>query len=126
MAIEPTGRDLQQFLAQPDDGAPVVMLNLLRFGDGGRAGYEAYMRATAPHLARVGGTLLYAGLGDAALIGEAGQAWDAVLLVRYPSRAAFLAMVSDAAYQAVARLRHDALVEAVLQPTHPWGVAATS
>ncbi len=125
MAIDPTGRDLQRFLAQPDDGAPVVMLNLLRFRDGDRAGYEAYMRATAPHLAKVGGTLLYAGVGDAALIAEPGQAWDAVLLVRYPSRAAFLAMVADPAYQAITHLRHDALVEAVLQPTHPWQVAAT-
>jgi uncharacterized protein (DUF1330 family) len=125
MAIDPSGHDLQRFLAQPDDGAPVVMLNLLRFGDDGRARYEAYMRATAPHLARVGGSLLYAGVGDAALIAEAGQAWDAVLLVRYPSRAAFLAMVADPAYQAVARLRHDALVEAVLQPTHPWQVSPT-
>ena len=53
MAIDPTGHDLQRFLAQPDDGAPVVMLNLLRFGDDGRARYEAYMRATAPHLARL-------------------------------------------------------------------------
>ncbi len=125
MAIDPTGRDLQRFLAQPDDGAPVVMLNLLRVRDGDRAGYEAYMRATAPHLAKVGGTLLYAGVGDAALIAEPGQAWDAVLLVRYPSRAAFLAMVADPAYQAITHLRHDALVEAVLQPTHPWQVAAT-
>ena len=125
MAIDPTGRDLQRVLAQPDDGAPVVMLNLLRFRDGDRAGYEAYMRATAPHLAKVGGTLLYAGVGDAALIAEPGQAWDAVLLVRYPSRAAFLAMVADPAYQAITHLRHDALVEAVLQPTHPWQVAAT-
>jgi uncharacterized protein (DUF1330 family) len=86
-------------------------------------GCELYS-PTAPHLAKVGGSLLYAGVGDAALIAEPGQAWDAVLLVRYPSRAAFLAMVADPAYQAITHLRHDALVEAVLQPTHPWQVAA--
>jgi uncharacterized protein (DUF1330 family) len=120
MAIEPRGKDLQAFLAQPDDGAPVVMLNLLRFGAGGQARYEQYMRATEPHLARVGGALIYAGLGGPALIGETGQAWDAVLLVRYPTRAAFLAMVSSPDYQAIAHLRHEALVEAVLEPTRAW------
>ena len=124
MAIDPTGKDLQAFLAAPDDGAPIVMLNLLRFGDGGRARYEQYMMATAPFLAGVGGELVYAGLGGAALIAEAGQAWDAVLLVKYPSRAAFLAMVSNPGYQQVTRLRTEALAEAVLQPTHAWVPAA--
>ncbi|WP_405431275.1 hypothetical protein [Micromonospora sp. NBC_00617] len=52
-----------------------------------------------------------------------GQAWDAVLLVKYPSRQAFCAMVADPAYQQVTRLRTVALQEAVLQPTVPWSPA---
>ena len=55
------------------------------------------------------------------MVAEQGQAWDAVLLVRYPSRQAFSQMVADPEYQEVTRLRTVALEEAVLQPTTPWG-----
>ena len=48
------------------------------------------------------------------------QAWDAVLIVRYPSRQAFSDMVADPEYQQVTRLRTEALTEAVLQATLPW------
>ena len=51
---------------------------------------------------------------------ESGQDWDAVLLVRYPSRQAFSAMVADPEYQQVTELRTRALTEAVLQATRPW------
>jgi len=53
-------------------------------------------------------------------VAEAGQAWDAVLLVRYPSRDAFSRMVADPEYQQVTELRTRALTEAVLQATVPW------
>lgn len=66
------------------------------------------------------GEVVYAGDGGAALIAEAGQAWDAVLLVRYPSRAAFMRMVMNPDYQKITHLRTSALREAVLQPTTPW------
>ncbi|HXU68917.1 MAG TPA: DUF1330 domain-containing protein [Polyangia bacterium] len=119
MAIDPTGKDLKRFLAD-DDGAPVVMLNLLRFADGGRARYDEYARAIQPFLARAGGKVVYAGDGTTPLVAEAGQGWDAVLLVRYPSRAAFCQMVADPEYQKVTHLRTTALREAVLQPTRSW------
>lgn len=120
MAIDPRGKDLKQFLSE-DDGKPFVMLNLLRFAEGGRERYLEYMRAAASSLADVGGEMLHFGVGHPALVAEPGQAWDAVLLVRYPSRAAFCAMVADARYQQIAHLRTGALVEAVLQPTVPIG-----
>jgi uncharacterized protein (DUF1330 family) len=119
MAIDPKGQDLKRFLAD-DDGGPVVMLNLLRFVAGGRARYDEYARAIQPFLARVGGAVVYAGDGATPLVAEAGQAWDAVLLVRYPSRAAFCQMVADPEYQKVTHLRTAALKEAVLQPTRAW------
>ena len=59
-------------------------------------------------------------LGVLSALAEAGQAWDAVLLVRYPSRQAFSDMVRDPAYNAGTHLRTDALEEAVLQATVPW------
>jgi uncharacterized protein (DUF1330 family) len=120
MAIDPSPDDVKRFMTEPDDGRPVVMLNLLRFADGGAARYREYAAATAPFLAAVGGELVYAGGGGAALIAEDGQAWDAVLLVRYPSRAAFMRMVMNPDYQKITHLRTSALREAVLQPTTPW------
>jgi uncharacterized protein (DUF1330 family) len=122
MAVDPTGQDLKNLLAE-DPGGPVVMLNLLRFkADGGRESYARYSQALVEegHLARVGGELLYAGEGSTALVAEDGQAWDAVLVMKYPSRAAFASMVADPDYQKVTHFRTEALEEAVLQATIPW------
>ncbi|MGY1746739.1 DUF1330 domain-containing protein [Blastococcus sp. SYSU D00695] len=120
MAIDPRGADLKQFLDE-DPGGPVVMLNLLRFADGGRASYATYAAALeGTFLPRYGGEVVYAGNGATPLVAEAGQDWDAVLLVRYPSREAFSRMVADPEYQQFTRFRTQALTEAVLQPTSPW------
>ena len=119
MAVDPSGADLERFVAEAPD-EPVVMLNLLRFADGGRESYLRYAAATQPFLARYGGAVVYAGDGSAPLVGEPGQSWDAVLLVRYPSRRAFGRMVADPEYRKVTDLRSAALAEAVLQPTQSW------
>ena len=120
MAVDPRGRDLKRYL-QEDPGGPVVMLNLLRFTEGGRESYDTYARALSEtFLPRHGGEVIYAGDGSTALVAEDGQAWDAVLLVRYPSREAFTAMVADPEYQQVTHHRTEALQEAVLQATVPW------
>jgi hypothetical protein len=93
------------------------MLNLLRFVDGGEQGYEVYLAHFVPHAEAVGASVVYYGRGLPPLVAEDGQAWDAVLLVSYPTRRAFCDMVRDPAYQAGTQLRTEALVEAVLQPT---------
>ncbi|MGW0777496.1 DUF1330 domain-containing protein [Streptomyces sp. NPDC002835] len=121
MAIDPTGADLKRLLAE-NPGEPVVMLNLLRFAPDGRSLYQQYARhLEQTFLPRYGGKVLYAGSGATALVAEDGQAWDAVILVRYPSAEAFTRMVADPEYQAVTELRTRALSEAVLQPTTQWG-----
>ena len=51
MAVDPTGRDLADFLAGDPD-SPVVRLNLPRFADGGR---ESYARASSTVAARFPG-----------------------------------------------------------------------
>jgi uncharacterized protein (DUF1330 family) len=120
MAIDPRGADLKRFLSEDSDG-PVVMLNLLRFAEGGRESYEKYSTAIREtFLPRYGGEVLYAGDGHTPLVAEPGQEWDAVLLVRYPDRAAFSRMVADPEYQEFTRFRTEALTEAVLQPTTSW------
>lgn len=120
MALDPGGADLKRYVTE-DPGGPVVMLNLLRFTDGGRASYEAYAKALSEtFLPRYGGQVLYVGDGSTSLVAEQGQDWDVVLLVQYPSRRAFSEMVADPDYQQVTHLRTEALVEAVLQATVPW------
>lgn len=120
MAVDPRGADLKRYV-QEDPGGPVVMLNLLRFAEGGREAYASYAEALeTTFLPRYGAEVLYAGDGSTPLVGDAGQTWDAVLLVRYPSREAFSRMVADPEYQQVTQLRTRALTEAVLQATSPW------
>ena len=120
MAIDPRGSDLKRLLTE-DPGGPVVMLNLLRFAEGGRDSYLRYARAiTETILPRYGAEMIYAGEGSTALVAEEGQSWDAVLLVRYPSRKAFSQMVADPEYQPVTAWRTQALQEAVLQATSEW------
>ena len=116
--VDPTSDDIKQFFAD-DDGAPVTMLNLLRFKpDGGRESYAAYASAIRPFLQKVGGELVYFGDTTTPLVAPDGDTrWDAVLLVRYPSREAFFSMVADPEYQQITHLRTEALDAAVLQPT---------
>ncbi|WP_262704009.1 MULTISPECIES: DUF1330 domain-containing protein [Streptomyces] len=118
--IDMDERALDTLLAE-DPGGPVVMLNLLRFRpDGGRESYQRYTEALGAEIhGRYGLRVEYLGNGGRALVAEDGQAWDAVLLVRYPSRQAFVDMARDPDYRAVAHLRAEALVESVLQPTVP-------
>ena len=119
MPVDPTGADLKRFLeSTPDE--PVVMLNLLRFAEGGRERYEEYAQAILPFLERVGARVLYLGDTSTALVAPESHDWDAVLLVRYPSRRAFSAMVADPDYQRITELRTKALSDAVLQATAPW------
>lgn len=105
-----------------DDGQAIVMLNLLRFRpNGGREQYFEYLKAAGPFVGKYGGEILYAGDGLPILVGTQAQSWDAIALVRYPSRRAFADMVADPGYQATSHLRADSLTEAVLQPTRRVG-----
>src|ERR1700710_726910 len=119
MAIDPRGEGLKRLLAE-DPGGPVVMLNLLRFVEGGRSSYEDYITHGGPFFAKYGADVVYGGEGSTALVAEDGQAWDAVLIVRYPSRQAFSDMVRDPEYSSITHLRTESLTEAVLQATVPW------
>ena len=122
MAVDPRGEDLKRYLVE-DEGGPVVMLNLLRYKPGGEGSYKAYGRALADYLPRIGAEVLYAGDCSTTLVAPEGWEWDALLVVRYPSRQAFSEMVRDPEYQKVTHLRTEALTEAVLQATQPWGGA---
>jgi uncharacterized protein (DUF1330 family) len=103
----PTDLNEEFVRSLPDDG-PVVMVNLVRFReralDGSGSGWDAYTRyseADMPLLKRVGGTVLWAGHVEGAALGDLDEGrWDWVVVVLYPSRAAFLSMMTSAEYGA--------------------------
>jgi uncharacterized protein (DUF1330 family) len=119
MSVDPTGHDLKRYLEE-DPGGVVVMLNLLKYRPDGAASYAEYAEKIVPFLNRVGAEIVYIGNADTPLVTPDKWEWDTVLLVRYPSRAAFSAMVADPEYQAITGLRTQALDAAVLQATNPW------
>jgi uncharacterized protein (DUF1330 family) len=119
MPVDPTGQDLKRYLAE-DPGGPVVMLNLLKLRPDGRAGYGEYAERIRPFLDELGAEIVYVGDCSTILVAPPGHDWDTVLLVRYPSRAAFSQMVANPEYQKITGLRSGALADAVLQATIPW------
>jgi uncharacterized protein (DUF1330 family) len=129
-AINPTRQQLEDFAATAPDDHPIVMLNLLRFraraeyGAGategevsGEAAYARYSRAVMPLLWEVGGQPIWMGKARTALIAPAGESWDEVVLVFYPSRRAFLRMINSDAYHAIVRHRTAALLDSRLIET---------
>ena len=104
---------MSAFSERAADG-PVFMLNLLGFQpDGGAERYGEYGEAVAPLFARAGGKPIFAGRPAESLIGEG--TWDLMVLVSYPTRQAFLEMVSSPEYQAIEHLRTEALVRSELR-----------
>jgi uncharacterized protein (DUF1330 family) len=101
--------NLQELAALKDDG-PVTMVNLVRLrersADGDGSGWDAYQRYSAetmPMIKARGGTILWAGKAEAVALGVPDRnTWDFVVLVRYPSRAAFVDMMTSAEYENVA------------------------
>ena len=115
--IEPTGDQIKQLLSLPDEG-PVVMVNLLKFKpDGGAESYAEYARAAIKPLAQAGAKLIYRGNYLTPVIGDGD--WDEVLLVKYPSIAAFIKMTSDEDYRAIMHHRTEALIDSRLWATTP-------
>ena len=107
-AIRPNAQAFQELVASTDTG-PVVMLNLLKFkehadtGDvSGRESYNRYGRDVKPMVEKLGGRILWHGRADQLLIGE--EDWDAVALVEYPSRKAFLEMAMS---QQMSEIHHN-------------------
>lgn len=97
------------------------MLDLLRFAPGGRFSWEGHSRRAAPFRRECGVELLYVGDGDAPFVTDGVQGRGVVLVARYPDRKACVHMVADPEYRKITRLRSEALSEAVLQTTRPWG-----
>jgi uncharacterized protein (DUF1330 family) len=102
-----------ELIASLPDTGPVVMVNMLRLRD--RAAYKRYSELTMPLIKARGGTVLWAGDGEAVAFGDAqADRWDYVVLVRYPTRAAFLDMMRSSEYAAANVHREQAVQRHVI------------
>jgi len=122
MPIGPTKEQIKT-LVESDLETPVVMLNLLKFservgggkGTGtGRDSYARYGERVRSMLEQVGGRILWQGRADSVVIGGEGDEWDAVILVEYPSRKAFIEMTSSPKYGDVSKDRTAGLADSRL------------
>jgi uncharacterized protein (DUF1330 family) len=124
-ALEPTPEQFAALAARPAD-APVVMVNLLKFKiPGGLERYAQYGREVAPHLERVGATVLNAGGTPSVVIGDGERPWwDSILIVQYPTPQAFIDMVTTQEYAEVHEHRAAALERGDLIATSVWSLAS--
>jgi uncharacterized protein (DUF1330 family) len=132
--VNPSREAIEDFARRTPDDAHIVMVNLLRFreradyGEGsredvsGREAYARYSKAVIPLVWEVGGQPLWMGKARASVIAPEDEAWDEVLLVHYPSRRAFLRMVTSDAYQKILHHRTAALADSRLVETRPTAI----
>ncbi len=123
--IEPNESQLAALLsAAAQDGEPVVMINLLQFGPSGFESYQRYAKEVQPFLEAVGATVLYVGQASHVVAGDIDKPWwNTIAVVRYPSRAAFVAMASNPEYHEKAHVHRAAALESThLIATDPWQV----
>ena len=128
-SIDPTADQVRALRDVPDE-QPVTMVNLLKFraqaryedGDEapctGREAYAKYKHAFTQTVGEVSqARVVYSGPVQQVFIGQAGNPetdWDEVLVVRYPSRRHFLAMMADPTYREALRHRYAGLERTVL------------
>jgi len=101
------------------------MVNLLKFrkitesGEQGSEAYDRYGRNTMPILREIGARVLWLGSVKQVFIGGEHDYWDEVLLVEYPSRKAFLQMISRPDFLHIHKDRETSLENSALLATTP-------
>ena len=123
-AIRPNKQQFLDLMNASDEG-PVVMLNLLKFKPrDGASDYNQYGNSVVQMVEARGGKVLWLGKVDQTLIGDLdADAWDAVALVQYPSRKAFIDMTTSKEYDAAHEHRESGLERTVLLACTPRGGA---
>jgi uncharacterized protein (DUF1330 family) len=127
-SIDPSAAQVRALRDQGPEG-PVVMANLLKFRAiadypadspfAGSTGAEAYARYQQAFTETVGAVsraeVVFEGPVDRVFIGDPdGDQWDRLLIVRYPGRQHFLAMMADETYRAALLHRYAALERTLL------------
>ncbi len=123
---EPTKSQLAA-IAKADQDEPFTMVNLLKFKERAvyepgstepeRTGVEAYAEYTKvviPKITALGGSLIYREKRELLFVGDEDQDIDEVIIVSYPSRAAYLQMFNSPDYQAAIEHRKAGLEYRVL------------
>jgi uncharacterized protein (DUF1330 family) len=128
MAIVPSPKQIQTMMEKGPQG-PMVMVNLLKYrakaayGNhaeakdnlSGREAYQRYGMVAMQHVMKRGGSVVWGGPEKFVMVGEdAGNDWDDIVCVRYPSREAFLNMTMDPEYLAAHYHREAGLERTVL------------
>ena len=126
-SLNPSPAQLADYVAAMPSGVPILMLNLLRYNSqatypagsphspcSGREAYGRYSRVALAKVQASGGAVEVRAKAHASLIAPEDEQWDDLLLVSYPSKEAFLAMISDSDYQAAAVHRTAALADSRL------------
>lgn len=123
---------LRAFDELPDDGGPLLMLNLLRFRERadysvhpqepGRSGVEAYrhyMSLAMPIVEHAAGRIVTMGTHLATLIAPEDERWDDLLLLDYPRRKPFIEAIKSEDYRRIAYHRTAALLDSRLIAFRP-------
>jgi uncharacterized protein (DUF1330 family) len=144
MAITPTREQFTEFAHGTREGE-VVMINLLHFArpdddsstDGaagadaatatatttassGPGAYREYSEQVVKMVEARGGKVIWTGRPENVLIGDSeADAWDLVAMVSYPSRAAFIDMVTSPNYEEAHTHRERGLDRTVLLACEP-------
>jgi uncharacterized protein (DUF1330 family) len=135
VAVTPTKEQFSEF-AQGRQEGEVVMINLLHFDrssapesgasgeSSGRDAYRDYSDQVIKMVEARGGKVIWTGRPEQVLIGDTdGDAWDMVALVSYPSRAAFIDMVTSPSYGEAHADRERGLDRTVLLACEPTSSA---
>ncbi|MBB1518659.1 DUF1330 domain-containing protein [Aquipseudomonas guryensis] len=126
-SLNPSREQLAAFTEGMPADTPILMLNLLRYRElaeypvdsqcqpcSGREAYRRYSRTALAKVQGVGGQVELLAAAQVALIAPQGEQWDELLLVRYPSKEAFLGMLADPEYRAATLHRTAALADSRL------------
>ena len=121
-SFQPTGDQFRAFRDDPHDG-PIAQVNLLKFrvraeyptdapehgaDEPGGVAYQRYVDAFRVAAREVGGDCLVSGGVERYFIG--GGDWDAVLVMHFPDRAAFISTLNHPDYQEMHRHRDAGLL----------------
>jgi len=103
-------------LEQNNNSNSFIMLNLLKFkGSEGKRLYAKYVKESAIFVEKAGAEVFYLGKPIEMLNGS--EEWDMIMLVKYPSRKAFIEMTGNSEYLKIHNYREDAVERAVLYTT---------
>jgi len=125
---EPNQAQIEKLASLPVD-APVAALNLFRFNEraqyqpgdpeygtveGDTSGQEAFARYSATagtSLSSLGGRVVFSTAVDQVMIGPTDPDWDVAAIMYFPTRSAFMNMLSDPDFKQASRHRKAALAD---------------